>query len=149
MEKDRKIILILILIIAILAVGMAYMILAGQHGSEKSQSNNTTVKNTTANNTTVKNTTLTKKTNGESGKYGYCAICGRALSASEAGDEYTQGKVCSSCARDPYYQSGEGARYANEKLIESYPEDYEWMYQDTPSSSEYDYSYDDGGYEEY
>ena len=97
------------------------------------------VNNTTqVNNTTVKNATLeesesqsTSSENTESGQYGYCAICGRALSYSEANHEYTQGKVCSDCANNPYYQTAEGAEYANHKLYEAYPDEYAWMYEDT------------------
>lgn len=87
----------------------------------------------TVNNTTAVNATLEsapQKT--DIGQYGYCAICGKALSYSEANNEYTQGKVCSDCASNPYYQTGEGADYANQKLKEAYPEDYEGMFEDSP-----------------
>lgn len=60
----------------------------------------------------------------ESAKYGYCAICGKPLTYSEAHDEITEGKVCFSCASNPDYQEGDGADYANQKLKEAYPEDY-------------------------
>lgn len=55
--------------------------------------------------------------------YGYCAVCGKALSASEANDEYTQGKVCHSCANNP----PGGPDYANQKLKEAYPDEYYWL----------------------
>ena len=145
-KTDKRIIVVLIVIIAILAIGLAYSMLSQKHEPVKPV-NNTTVKNATLNNTTVKNATVTQPTHTESGKYGYCAICGRALSSSEANNEFTQGKVCGDCARNPYYQTEEGAAYANQKLYEAYPDEYEWMYEDT-SSVEYDYSYDDVGSEE-
>ncbi|WP_405303991.1 hypothetical protein [Methanobrevibacter sp.] len=131
MKLNKQIIIILIIIIAILSVGIAY---------ELFKTNNTQndVKNVTTNNTTS-NTTLnatlqqTEPTISDSGKYGYCAICGKALSYSEASNEYTQGKVCAACAQNPYYQSGEGAEYANEKLFEAYPDEYAWMHEDSDS----------------
>ena len=49
--------------------------------------------------------------------YGYCAVCGKALSASEANDEYTQGKLCYSYANNP----PEEPDYVNQKLKEAYP----------------------------
>lgn len=72
----------------------------------------------------------------------------KRLTYSEAHNEYTQGKVCHSCALNPYYQSGAGADYANKKLAEAYPDDYDGMFDD--SSEDYDYdTYDDYGYEDY
>lgn len=135
MKIDKRIIVLLI-IITILSIGIGYSIFTLQQDNEKPRINNTTI-----NNTTIKNATLEQKTtsNSESGQYGYCAVCGKALTSSEANNEYTQGKVCLSCANNPYYQSGEGAEYANKKLAEAYPEDYEWMYEDT-SNYEHDYS---------
>lgn len=88
----------------------------------------------------------TQTTNSPSGEYGYCAICGKALTASEANNEYTQGKVCSACAQNPYYQTGEGAQYANEKLFEAYPDEYAWMHEDNSGD---DYDYDDRYYDDY
>ena len=145
-KMDKRII-VLLAIIAILAVALAYCMLTFNHDKGNAIANNTTAKNTTLNNTTVKNDTVTQaSTNSESGKYGYCAICGRALSASEASNEYTQGKVCMDCAKNPYYQSGEGARYANQKLFEAYPDEYEWMYEDTSNVKyEQTYDYNNGG----
>ena len=84
-------------------------------------------------------------TNSPNGEYGYCAICGRALTASEANNEYTQGKVCHDCANNPYYQTEEGSEYANEKLFEAYPDEYEWMYEDT-NDEDYDYEDYDANY---
>ena len=130
---DKKIIVLLV-IIAILAVGLGYSLLTLNHDTEKPVVNNTTINNTTKNNTTLEKTS----TNSESGKYGYCAICGKALSYSEATSEYTQGKVCKSCANNPYYQSGEGAKYANQKLEEAYPDEYGRSYED-PANEEYYY----------
>ena len=145
-KMDKRIIVVLIVIIAILAIGLAYSMLSQNHDKVKPV-NNTTVKNATLNNTTVKNATVTQPSHTESGKYGYCAICGRALSSSEANNEFTQGKVCDDCARNPYYQTEEGAAYANQKLFEAYPDEYDWMY-DNPGSVEYDYSYNDVSPEE-
>ncbi len=51
----------------------------------------------------------TTSTSSESGQYGYCAICGKALTYAEAHSEYTQGKVCHDCAANPYYQTDEGS----------------------------------------
>lgn len=145
-KSEKRIIVALIVIIAVLAIGVAYSMLSQNNEPAKSV-NNTTIKNATLNNTTVKNTTVKNPGTTASGKYGYCAICGRALSSSEASDEFTQGKVCADCARNPYYQTEEGAQYANQKLFETYPDEYEWMYDDT-GSAEYGYSYDDAGFEE-
>ncbi len=135
--KDKRVIILLV-IIAILAVGVGY-------GLMTHQNNDTTNVNNTTTNKTVKNATVVKS-DSESGKYGYCAICGKALTYSEATNEYTQGKVCSDCASNPYYQSGEGAKYANQKLYEAYPDEYSWMYDD---SDDYDYEYDDYYYDDY
>ena len=55
--------------------------------------------------------------------YGYCAVCGKALSASEANDEYTQGKLCYSYANNP----PEEPDYVNQKLKEAYPDEYYWL----------------------
>ena len=96
-------------------------------------------------NTTVEESQTTS-TSSESGQYGYCAICGKALTSSEANSEYTQGKVCHSCAANPYYQTDEGSQYANEKLYEAYPEEYEWMYEDSDDSSNDEVYYEDAVY---
>lgn len=140
---DKKI-AVLIVIIAILAVGVGYGLVSHKE-APKQVVNNTTA----ANNTTVKNATLEQETtssDSDSGQYGYCAICGRALSYSEAHNEYTQGKVCQDCANNPYYQTDEGSKYANEKLFEAYPDEYDWMNEDD-SGDDYDdveyYEYDD------
>ena len=134
MEKNQKYIIIaLIAVIVLLAIGIGLGLLS-QQDTQKHP-----VKNTPANNTTVKNATLvntTTPTDSESGQYGYCAICGKALSYSEANNEYTQGKVCADCAKNPYYQSGEGAEYANEKLFEAYPDDYAWMNEENSSDDD-------------
>lgn len=135
---DKRVIAI-VAIIAILSIGIGYGLFF--HHDTTKKADNKTQTNTTHNNTTVKNATLkndTQETQSQStessssgGEYGYCAICGRALSSSEAGDEFTQGKVCHDCAANPYYQSGEGAEYANQKLYEAYPDQYAWMYEDS------------------
>lgn len=137
---DKRI-AILLVIIGILLVGIGYMLFQQNNASDV----NETIANNTHNNTTVKNATLEESTQTVSGEYGYCAICGNALTYSEAHNEYTQGKVCSSCASNPYYQTGEGADYANSKLAEAYPEEYEGMFDDSSEDYYYDY-YDDGGY---
>ena len=52
--------------------------------------------------------------------------------------------MCHDCAVNPYYQSGEGAEYANKKLYEAYPDEYSWMYEDDSAEYEYyDESYPD------
>lgn len=135
---DKRIIVLLI-IIAILACGLAYSVFNSPHE----------VNETVKINDTPKNATLINDNDVEDGKYGYCAICGKALSYEEANDEYTQGKVCRSCATNPYYQTEEGAEYANQKLYEAYPDEYSWMYEDTPDSNDYDYDYDDSYYDTY
>lgn len=134
--KDKRVIILLI-IIAILSVGICYSLMT-QHNDTKPVVNNTTT------NKTVTNATLVQSKS-ESGQYGYCAICGKALTYSEANNEYTQGKVCAACAQNPYYQSGEGAAYANQKLAEAYPDEYSWMDED---SDNYDYDYEDYDYED-
>ena len=134
MQIDKRI-LVLLIIIAVLAIVLAG-ILYTNHDNVKIKTNNTT----TTNNTTVINATLNEETsnsNSENGQYGYCAICGKALSYEEAHNEYTEAKVCHDCASNPYYQSGEGADYANKKLYEKYPEEYSWMYEDTDDNYEY------------
>ena len=140
MKLDKRMIAILIVIIAILSAVLAYEIATPKHVD--SNVNNTTNK-TKELNATLENTT---QTSSESGQYGYCAVCGRALTYSEAHNEYTQGKVCSDCANNPYYQSGPGAEYANGKLAEAYPDEYGWMYEDDYEDSSYESygnSYDD------
>lgn len=131
--RDKRVIILLV-IIAVLAAGVAYGLL-NHHDNVKVDVNNTTT------NKTVKNATVVQS-DSDSGKYGYCAICGRALTYSEAHNEYTQGKVCADCASNPYYQSGEGAKYANEKLFEAYPDEYEWMHEDSDDDYDYKNEYD-------
>ncbi len=131
---DKRIVILLV-IIAILAGLLCYGIFTHQEPAKK------IVNNTTAptNNTTVKNATLeettTESSSDDGGEYGYCAICGKALTYAEANSEYTQGKVCHSCAANPDYQSEEGAKYANEKLYEAYPDEYAWMHEDSNDHS--------------
>ena len=143
---DKRII-VLIAIIAILAIGLGY-IAVSHHEPVKQPVNNTTI----ANNTTVKNATLNQTTSSsssqESGQYGYCAICGKALTYAEAHSEYTQGKVCHSCGANPYYQTDEGSKYANQKLYEAHPDEYSWM-DDIDVDSAYDEyeDYDNSNYE--
>lgn len=127
---DKRIIGLVVIII-ILAVGVGYGLLSHQHAPKQ------IVNDTPANNTTVKNATLEQtSSSSDSGQYGHCAICGRALTYSEANNEYTQGKVCSDCASNPYYQTEEGSQYANEKLYEAYPDEYSWMYEDDTGSDD-------------
>jgi hypothetical protein len=127
----------LVVILAVILAGIEYMLI-GHPDAPKKAWNNTAILNTTTklNNTTVKDTATEESEsesagsqNSESGQYGYCAICGRALTYSEANHEITQGKVCIDCANNPDYQTGEGADYANRKLYEAYPDEYEWMYE--------------------
>ncbi len=141
---DKRI-AILLVIIGILLIEIGYTL---NQNNDVSDANNTTINNT-INNTTVKNATLEKSSEKTaSGKYGYCAICGKALTYEEASNEYTQGKVCYDCASNPYYESGPGADYANQKLKEAYPEEYEGMFEDDYDYEDYDYSYDDS-YDDY
>lgn len=146
---DKRI-AILVAIIGILLVGIGYTVY--QQNNDGIDANNTTSINNTLNNTTVKNATLEKTSQKTvSGQYGYCAICGKALTYTESQDEYTQGKVCYDCASNPYYESGPGADYANQKLKEAYPEEYEGMFEDSYDTSDYsyedDYDYDYSDYE--
>ena len=140
MNIDKRIIVLLV-IIAILSAGVIW-------GLYTHQDNNNTETNVAPdlNNTTVINATMeeTKEssTTSDSGQYGYCAICGKALTYDEANDEYTQGKVCHSCAANLYYETPEGADYANKKLQEAYPEEYSFM----DEEYEDDYEYDDYEY---
>ena len=144
---DKRI-LALLAIIAILAIGVGYGLYTHQDAPKVSVNNTTSL-----NNTTVKNETLEQTTDSSpSGEYGYCAICGNALTYSEAHNEYTQGKVCHNCANNPYYQTGEGAEYANQKLFEAYPDEYSWMYEDDDSSDddvEYNFYSNDNMEDEY
>ena len=137
MKRDQMIIMALVVILAVILAGIGYMLIGHQDAPKKAWNNTTNLNTTTKlNNTTVKDTTseeseseYASSQNSESGQYGYCAICGRALSYSEANHEITQGKVCIDCANNPNYQTGEGADYANRKLYEAYPDEYEWMYE--------------------
>ena len=132
---DKRIIALLI-IIAFLSIGIIYSV---YNGPEEVKTNESTeVRNISV------NAILNESNNDNTGQYGHCAICGKALSYSEAHEEYTQGKVCHDCAVNPYYQSGEGAEYANKKLYEAYPDEYSWMYEDDSAEYEYyDESYPD------
>lgn len=138
---DKRI-LALIIIIVLLVVGIGFLI-AGQQNNVKQVANNTTLNNTTVKNATLTNETTTSSSSSENGQYGYCAICGNALTYSEAHSEYTQGKVCSSCAKNPYYQTEEGSKYANQKLAEAYPDEYEWMNDDSSNDFEDYENYED------
>ena len=121
---DKRII-ILVAIIAILSVGVIYALYTQQDvKTETVEINETEVNDTVVNATMVEES---EEPSSDSGQYGYCAVCGNALTYAESVDEYTQGKVCHSCAANPYYQSGEGADYANQKLAEAYPDEYSWM----------------------
>lgn len=133
MKIDKRII-ILIAIIVILSIGVAWGLYT-QHTSNND--NRTLVDNSTVKNATM-NESSTTGSSSESGEYGYCAICGKALTYAEANDDYTQGKICHSCAANPYYETGEGADYANKKLSEAYPEEYSWMNEDTSSYEDYE-----------
>lgn len=121
----------MLVIIVILAAALGYAIIITHHGDNpKPIANNTTTNNTAANNTT-EDQTVSQSSSSSSGQYGYCAICGKALTYSEAHSEFTQGKVCSACAKNPYYQTEEGSKYANKKLEEAYPDEYSWMDDDS------------------
>lgn len=129
MNKKTAIVLVIAIAVIVVAVVTSFTLI-----NDSSHENITAVNNTT-NITNVTNVSeVTEKTdvstNKNSGAHGYCAICGAALSASEANNEYTQGKVCMSCAKNPYYQTSPGSDYANQKLYDKYPEDYSWMDED-------------------
>lgn len=117
---DRKTIIILVtaVIVILIACGTAFLVL-----NNHSEPNNETAINSTENITEVAEDAKASQPQ-KAKAHGYCAICGAPLSLDEATDEYTQGKVCWDCARNPYYQTDPGAAYANEKLEEAYPEDY-------------------------
>lgn len=134
---DKRITALLI-IIAILAIGVGYGLYTHQDAPKPVVNNTTIVNNTTVKNATLDETETSSSSESESGEYGYCAICGRALTYSEANNEHTQGKVCLDCANNPYYQTGEGAQYANEKLFEAYPDEYSWMHEDDSSDSNHE-----------
>lgn len=138
----------LLLIIGILLIAMGYIMSQHNDAGNTASVNNTTKVNTTLNNTTVNEDVTVEESPQKtvSGKYGYCAVCGKALSYGEANDEYTQGKVCHSCANNPYYQSGEGAAYANQKLEEAYPEYYNGISEDSYEPEYNDYEYEDNSY---
>lgn len=125
---NNKLLGIIIAVIVIVCVGF---ILAGylSDSSETKIINATNNTTNITNNTTVAVEKITKEksTNsnqGPNGEFGYCAVCGAPLTEAEANDEYTQGKVCHSCATNPYFQTEEGAQYANQKLEEAYPDRY-------------------------
>ena len=123
MKNDKIIIITLIIVIVILAVGIAWQMHAAQTNGKSVEVNNTTVENTTVKNATLEEEESVEQQS-ESGQYGYCAICGKALTYAEAHEEYTQGKVCYDCASNPYFETEEGAKYANKKLEEAYPDEY-------------------------
>lgn len=138
-HMDKRI-AILLVIIGILLIAIGYTIF---QQNDAGDANNTALNNT-VNNTTVKNATLDESSQKTvSGKYGYCAVCGKALTYEEAHNEYTQGKVCHACANNPYYQTGEGAAYANQKLEEAYPDEYNGISEDS-----YEQNYNDNEYED-
>lgn len=138
MNIDKRIIILLV-IIAILSVGVIWGLYTHQDRNDI-ETNNTTE----LNDTEVKNATMVESetSDSERGQYGYCAICGRALTYEEANDEYSQGKVCHDCAANPYYETPEGADYANKKLAEAYPDEYSWMNDNSSDSDDYEYKND-------
>ena len=143
----NRTIAILALIICILLIGIGFAISMHNDAGDTNSTDNTTKANNTLNNTTVKNATVEESSqNTVNGEYGYCAVCGKALTYGEAHDEYTQGKVCHSCAVNPYYQSGEGAAYANQKLEEAYPEHYNGISEDSYEQDYNSYEYEDEDY---
>lgn len=130
----NKIIIILCLVVIILCCGIIV-------NTSFDDTKNVKEVNITNNNTTEVNKEVVKASEDKKTEvveaYGYCAVCGKALSASEASDEYTQGKVCHSCAINP----PGGPDYANQKLKEAYPEEYSWMetgYEDTSDGDSYE-----------
>ena len=134
---DKRII-VLLAIVVILAAVFGYLVFSQHQEPVKQVVNNTTpANNTTVKNATVEDTTTESSSSSESGQYGYCAVCGKALTYSEAHSEYTQGKVCRDCGSNPYYQTDEGSKYANQKLQEAYPEEYSWMSEES-SDVEYE-----------
>jgi hypothetical protein len=131
---DRRIAALLIVII-ILAIGVGFGVYTHSNPMKNTAIKNTTTKSTPIKNKPVKNSAIAEDTTShvESGQYGYCAICGKALTYEEAHDEYTQGKVCQECAANPYFETHEGAEYANSKLLEAYPDEYSQTEDDADS----------------
>ena len=118
MDLSKKVIVIVCLVIAVLCGG----IIAATLFSEPESIDEVNITN---NNTTETDNEVAESSDGAKTEtsYGYCAVCGKALSASEANDEYTQGKVCHSCANNP----PGGPDHANQKLKEAYPDEYYWL----------------------
>lgn len=132
MEKSsKKIIGIIVGVIVILCIGIIVTFAIMDDNNENTVptvNNNTTNVTNSTNATNI--TSSSKETTTESysevektgGEYGYCSICGNGLTYKEATNWYTQGKVCQSCAENPYYYTEEGSKYANEKIFEKYPD---------------------------
>lgn len=118
MDLSKKVIVVVCLVIAVLCGG----IIAATLFSEPESIDEVNITN---NNTTETDNEVAESSDGAKTEtsYGYCAVCGKALSASEANNEYTQGKVCHSCANNP----PGGPDYANQKLKEAYPDEYYWL----------------------
>ena len=96
MDLSKKVIVVVCLVIAVLCGGIIAATLFSE--PESIDEVNITNNNTTETDREVAESSDEVKTEKS---YGYCAVCGKALSASEANDEYTQGKVCHSCANNP------------------------------------------------
>lgn len=112
MDKNTKVILLLAIIVIIVATVSAFTII-GNHSNN--QENTTVLKNNTT--TNIANVPEDPATPTSSEDYGHCAICGASLTKAEASNSYTDGKLCTGCANNPYYtNTREGADYANEKL---------------------------------
>lgn len=118
MDLSKKVIVVVCLVIAVLCGGIIAATLFSE--PESIDEVNITNNNTTEADREVVESSDEVKTEKS---YGYCAVCGKALSASEANNEYTQGKVCHSCANNP----PGGPDYANQKLKEAYPDEYYWL----------------------
>lgn len=130
--KNKKLILGavgLIIVAIIIITTFGYVI------NNYSTNNNTKLTNN-SNTSNFSNTTNQSKeiSNNKDKKVSYssyCKICGAGLSSSEANNEYTQGKTCLKCAKNEYYQTEKGSKYANKKLgvepaEEIYTESYEY-----------------------
>jgi hypothetical protein len=116
---NKKKVIMVILCAVIILIGAVFVVGYLGHNSDDTNSTKLNVTNNTNNNTTQ----LKVENKEEKVVYSaYCMICGAGLSEKEANEEYTEGKICFSCANNPDYYTEEGSRYANEKLGYTYDE---------------------------
>lgn len=96
MDLSKKVIVVVCLVIAVLCGGIIAATLFSE--PESIDEVNITNNNTTEADREVAESSVDVKTEKS---YGYCAVCGKALSASEANNEYTQGKSMSQLCKQP------------------------------------------------